>query len=442
VSGIAAFPHPASIDLAPACAIQRSILFASSLSVLFAVLGTSNAVHGAFTEKPNDFSGGVLIAVLFLSVFGFLKLSTQLFGPVLLSLALVAVLLTYALFAALLMVDGKYLASITLCVLTLIQLLLTIRALRNMSDGALCFSSVAQYKRKWARNGSFRRFVVLRGLLRPKAALYLAAAVACIFALPFAQETFPTYPFWGLVAVAAAWWLFREGGRQAAVRAVESEEDLPPSFTLYLRSFLDDSTQVSEEKRGLDAALRALFGELDILLGYSSSLEEASVASLWPFDPVLCLGRDSSQPFGALRMQVSDRDWQAAVLRLCETATRIVLMISPTSGLAWEFREILNRGLQAKLIVLLPPELPRQTAARWGRELFAADQLLTRWTESVRGTFLESAPDDLLENSLAVRFRSDGSPIYLKSNARTVVAYGVAISAACLPVAKLNALSE
>jgi hypothetical protein len=117
-------------------------------------------------------------------------------------------------------------------------------------------------------------------------------------------------------------------------------------------------------------------------------------------------------------------------------------MISPTSGLAWEFREILNRGLQEKLIVLLPPELPWQTAARWAPGSLAADQLLTRWAESVRGTFFQSAPTDLLESSLAVRFRSDGSPIYLKSNTRTAVAYGVALSTACLPAANLDILCE
>lgn len=125
--------------------------------------------------------------------------------------------------------SGTNFGFITLCVLTFMLLVLTTRALRSMSDGALCFSAVAQYKRKWAKNGSFRRFVVLRGLLRPKAALYLAAALACIVALPFAQEMFPKYPYWTLLAVAAARWLIREGGRQAAIRAVGSEGTCRPA---------------------------------------------------------------------------------------------------------------------------------------------------------------------------------------------------------------------
>lgn len=50
-------------------------------------------------EKLSDLAGGMLFAILFLSISGFL--STQFFGPVPLSLALIAVVLMYALLAAL-----------------------------------------------------------------------------------------------------------------------------------------------------------------------------------------------------------------------------------------------------------------------------------------------------------------------------------------------------
>ena len=170
---------------------------------------------------------------------------------------------------------------------------------------------------------------------------------------------------------------------------------------------------------------------LDEALGRGGTVEETLVSALWPFDPVLCLGRASAQPLGALRLETSDADWQSSVTRLCDGSNRIALIISSTSGLAWEYRDVLSRKLHAKLVVVMPPELPHQMARTWGESSLATEQLLNRWRDSISGTPLADIPASLLETTVAIRFHQDGSPILLGSNSRSAVVYAVACA---LPV--------
>src|SRR5215469_3482362 len=162
-----------------------------------------------------------------------------------------------------------------------------------------------------------------------------------------------------------AWLCYRKGGKLGISQSFRGASEMPIGFTFYLRSFIDDASEASD-----------------------SILEEIAVMALWPFDPVVCLGRSLSQPLGALRFDVVGDDWQALATRLFHSANRILLMLSFTTGLAWELHEIFRQRLQGKLILLVPHELPTQKAARWGwsGHPLAAEQLLTHWNESIGGT--------------------------------------------------------
>jgi hypothetical protein len=233
-----------------------------------------------------------------------------------------------------------------------------------------------------------------------------------------------------------------------ADKLIRSEADLPPSFTLYLRSFLDDASQVAAASPGAPRTevpsgigLHTAFAAADLLasatidtvIGHSGSLEEVMVAALWPFDPVIALGKA-----GALRLEVSDHEWKSSILQLWEAANRIVVMVSFTSGLAWELQEIFARHLHSKLILVIPPELPHQTARRWGPGTLASAQMMERWEELIKETPLAGIPVQRLESAVVIRFLHDGSPVILSSAMHSSVVYRMALRAACLPVAKLE----
>lgn len=435
----------AEIHVDPACVVERCVLFITGVTLLLALLVFSSALFALFIGRIQEGSAAMAFVLVLMSVYGLAKLCCRVATTrVTVVVGLTVALLFYSLLTLSLTVTN-WLAATFLWLVSFTLWLATIRAFRAIRRGALdVFLAVARFKRKYGRNGSFMKYALRKGL-SSDGVWYFCAAIASMLLIPVFREYFPQYPYTTPVLVAIAWWCYREGGTRGLAQSIRSSPETPLGFTFYLRSFLDDAAEVAPlpTKSKFEGVISALFGGqyLDAMLGYGRNLEEAAVAALWPFDPVLCLGHSSSQPLGALRFDVFDNEWQVMASRLFHSAARILLMVSFTSGLAWELREIFSQQLQRKLILLVPPELPTQKAARWRQGSLAVEQLLTRWNESIRDTPLSDIRAAQLESAVALRFGEDGHPISLISSSRTTLAYSVALRVACLPVAELMELS-
>jgi hypothetical protein len=141
------------------------------------------------------------------------------------------------------------------------------------------------------------------------------------------------------------------------------------------------------------------------------------------------------------------REWQETVAELCKQANRIVLLLSFTSGLNWELREVLRSGGLSKLMVIVPPELPHQShrhysGIRLADQYAAFPEFEERWRNAIKDTPLERVDPDLLRLSLVIRFDEENRPILVMSNDRNGLAYLVALRIAALPIARLTRVSS
>ena len=461
---------PAQLDVDPACVVERCVQFITRTTLLLALLALSFVLFAIFIGKIAEAGEYLLGALVSLCVYGLVKLCCRVAGN---GVAVIAGLIVALVFYSLLTVtvtvtminwqalrfefadvaiifravlssppDGgshSELLAIPFCWIVSFMLWpAAIRAFRAIRNGALdVFLAVAKFKRKCAHNGSIMRYALQKGF-SSRGAWYFFAAIASLLLIPVFRAYLPLKPWEKFVGdfclLAIAWWCYRLGGVRGILlslrgQALRGAWEMPIGFTFYLRSFIDDPSEVR-----LDMYLDSMLG---------GNLEEIAVMALWPFDPVVCLGRYSSLGLGALRFPVVGDDWQAYATRLFHSANRILLMLSFTAGLAWELHEIFGQRLQGKLILLVPHELPTQKAARWGLvqgNPLAAEQLLAHWNESIGGTPLAAMPVSQLESALAFRFREDGSPISLVSSSRTGLAYAVALRVGCLPAAQLEQL--
>ncbi|WP_257081593.1 hypothetical protein [Methyloversatilis sp. XJ19-49] len=77
---------------------------------------------------------------------------------------------------------------------------------------------------------------------------------------------------------------------------------------------------------------------------------------------------------GGGMIRVPDDEWQSKVADLMARATNIFVMPWPTPGTLWEVKEILDRGLLAKTIFLMPPTygtmaVTKTTGGTWDDEV-------------------------------------------------------------------------
>lgn len=132
----------------------------------------------------------------------------------------------------------------------------------------------------------------------------------------------------------------RELGRRLDVRdgrrVLQSPGELP---VLLLRSFNDDALQ--------DPRALSLFE-----LRY----EERLCAALRPLGPTIALGKPS-EAFGyggAIRLYVSEADWQPVVHHLMRQAAAVVIIMGGSAGLDWEVRTALCRVAPERLLFFFP----------------------------------------------------------------------------------------
>ena len=93
--------------------------------------------------------------------------------------------------------------------------------------------------------------------------------------------------------------------------------------------------------RGIGSCVPLTFEEF-----FSRSLEHE-------IGPLVALGspEDYVMPEGAARHYARDDDWKDRFLELISKASCIVTVVNNSSNLEWEYRQILQRGLQEKFFV-------------------------------------------------------------------------------------------
>jgi hypothetical protein len=173
------------VDVGEASTLERCVLLVSGVTLASAVLCGSFAVYGLVTEGAAGLwfwgSGVAALTVLY----GLQKVSTRLifFPPVF--IAGVGLTVLYYGAIPLLGTTLNSTQSADLWIIFVILLLIMIRSLKAMNDGAFgIFSVVGVYRRRWAKNGSYMRFVLTRGLAHPKSLLCYGVALALILVIP------------------------------------------------------------------------------------------------------------------------------------------------------------------------------------------------------------------------------------------------------------------
>jgi hypothetical protein len=118
------------------------------------------------------------------------------------------------------------------------------------------------------------------------------------------------------------------------------------SSVLYLRSFAEDSVTAESRPRGLNQFMSELATE-----------EEQLAAAVEPVGPLVAIGRpgEALPELGALRLYVSDDEWQDVVIRWLTNARLVILRVAGnTEGLWWEISQAPRFVAPERLVLLLP----------------------------------------------------------------------------------------
>ncbi len=206
--------------------------------------------------------------------------------------------------------------------------------------------------------------------------------------------------------------IYRAARRRAVRRATDPAHGPALAPILYLRSFGDDKLKVraraTDGRSWLEAAVRVSF-------------EELISDHLFQFGPLIAIGRpeDRAAPLGAVREYLGINRWLPHVESLMQRAVAIVVVVGRTEGLAAEIARVFDRGLQGKLVLVVPPVSEQEVTARW-------DYVRARVPALTR--MLPLGADLLATRALVMP--AELGPVVIGSEDRDAWSYEVAIEAA------------
>ena len=137
-----------------------------------------------------------------------------------------------------------------------------------------------------------------------------------------------------------------------------------PSFVLFLRPFeMTENVPLKGPASGWRNGAGSMLPQsyLDEKIEFEQALREA----VKPRE-LAALGspEDLERSYGAIRVEVDERDWKAAFGRLSDAASRIVVVASDTEGTVWELREILSRGLSKHTLFVTIDEVDAEVSLK------------------------------------------------------------------------------
>lgn len=305
------------------------------------------------------------------------------------------------------------------------------------NDSALgIVQSVARNRVCGAQSGRYLLSILRGAFACPSALLRFAASVLCLVGalLCFASTDFvdpisidlsifqPIMSLAGWLLFALSFLFARLGARYATRKPLEdlSENE---TFTLYLRSFVDDDVQVLRD----NLLFRVWITDPWFDVFRKVRFEQVITAAVWPFCKCLALSRpgESLPQLGALRIGPSAENWQLRIQNLISRAASVLVTVGFTSGLKWEFQRLAESVDLAKVSLVFLPDSIESTLSTW-REFASHSPVLL------------SCPDEVLARSLAVRFHpNDRTPVFLLAERRSAAAYNLALNACWLPVEEL-----
>jgi hypothetical protein len=123
-------------------------------------------------------------------------------------------------------------------------------------------------------------------------------------------------------------------------------------YAVYLRPFAStDRLEAQSQGDSLDRP-----GDIPVHLDLESVLTQAFRKTC----PLVALGRQGETYEGAGRIEVSDDDWQNAVVKLSDRASVLVIIPSAHLGTLWELNRLAKDPQLARTLFIMP-ELPRKT---------------------------------------------------------------------------------
>jgi uncharacterized RDD family membrane protein YckC len=190
----------------------------------------------------------------------------------------------------------------------------------------------------------------------------------------------------------------------------------PRAPVLFLRSFQDD------EKINYQQADGSLF---------DFSLESRLATHFSAIGPFIAVGepKDKLPHLGAIRVQLSDAEWQGSVVGWMDEASLIVVMAGWTKWVSWELEGIVSRGHVGKLVLVFPQIKTRFWGK--GRRQVSASGRLGNLNTAFSGTIWAAGLRKLQEVGKPERIRSiifepDGHVIAITSKARNRESYHLA----------------
>jgi hypothetical protein len=190
---------------------------------------------------------------------------------------------------------------------------------------------------------SLAAFAVISGALKQPARVGLVAGL----------------PFAAMAILVRAW----EARRRQRVRDRDAKELLSwiergemPRFSLYLRPFWVTGALPTGQKPY--ESVSPLFAGPD--LDFEPLLAEAVASDV----PLYGLGQPGEH-VGAARILTDDATWPEKIRRLAEGAITIFIIPSSRAGTAKEIDMIIQKGLWAKSVFLMPPGAPGSLAVTW-----------------------------------------------------------------------------
>jgi hypothetical protein len=207
----------------------------------------------------------------------------------------------------------------------------------------------------WSRLPADRRMLSAATPIFMSVACYVVGAV---IGLAFAAVT-GSLLLGSLAFLPFAWVgarLNKRAQRLVALRAqeVRAADIRPP--VLLLRSFGDDNLP-------LERSFQMIRG----LLREELTFEEFVVDRLWTLGPVIAIGKPGEKisPVGAAREYVHGPNWQQRVEAVLGECSWVVSILGDGAGLLWEYQQIQQRGLDERLVLVVPPYPLPTIVNRW-----------------------------------------------------------------------------
>jgi tetratricopeptide (TPR) repeat protein len=237
----------------------------------------------------------------------------------------------------------------------------------------------------------------------------------------FASQAWQVFTPIGVALLIWSWRYFQLGGD--VVLASDKRKPI-----LFLRSFEDD------EK------VRRFSGHPSQLIDFS--LETRFANYFRHYGPFIAVGspEDAVPQIGAARVKLSEENWQGAVVNWIITARTVVMFAGKTNWVKWELKNIVERQLADKLLLVFPPGRSPRRSKRLAESQSRLEHVRDAFAESKWAAALATVVEP--ETLRAICFHDDGAIMIVRSKNHGRDSYHLAAMVAHYEILRPSAPSE